>query len=532
MRYEFGELLDVDLISGLFDFFHQTTGLRCDIFALTGVPLTSWTKWEPLCANFHRKNDDTRRLCEESDTTLVNQLLTDRKYAIYTCKNGLTDAAARVMVGGEHVANVLCGQLFCHEPDLGFFRNQAQLYDFDESEYLHAVRQVPIVPEGRLQTVLGYVSHLAGLLGDLGLRHLKQLEAEDALRASESKYRSIFENAVEGIFRCGPDGRYTQVNPALARMHGYESPEKMLRSVPSMEDHLFLEPGEKELFFSLLRNQDLVSTFESQARTVDQSKIWVSLNARAVDDGDGMSAYEGTMESITERKQAEIGMLMAQQRLEALSRTLLKKMEIERHYVAHELHDEIGQALTAVKMSLESLEIRGTIPKGNDALGDCVSVINRAISQVRDLSVNLRPAVLDDLGLIAALRWLVNSMISRSDIEVDFSADEDLDLELSKGMATACFRVAQEAVTNIFRHAKASSVAISLVRDGEESKLTVRDNGVGFDVTLAQSRAARGESFGLLGMRERVALSGGSLLLESTPGAGCRVTAYFPLRKE
>ena len=531
MRYEFCDLVDVQPISKLFDYFHKASGIRCDIFALSGTALTSWSSWESLCIDFHRKNARTKRRCLESDTSLVNRLLGDREYVIYTCRNGMTDAAARVMVGGEHVANVLCGQLFCQTPDLDWFGKQARKYGFDEAAYLDAVLKVPVVSAQRLETVLKFVSHLAGLLGDLGLRHLKQLEAEEAVRSSESKYRNIFENAVEGIFQAGPDGRYANVNPAMARMHGYPSPEEMLRDTPFMAEHLFTDPGEKDLFFSLLKNQEIVKAFESRANTVDGRKIWVSVNAQKIRNNQGTTMYEGTVESITDRKDAETGMLMAQQRLEALSRTLLKKMEVERHYVAHELHDEIGQALTAVKMSLESIRTQDGASRFNGKFQESIEVIDTALAQVRNLSVNLRPAVLDDLGLVAALRWLVSSMMAKSGLEIHFHADDEIDCDLSKGMATACFRVAQEAVTNVLRHAKASLIVVRLIGIGDELKLTVQDDGVGFDVKSAQARATRGESFGLLGMRERVALSGGTLFVESAPGEGSTITAYFPLRK-
>jgi PAS domain S-box-containing protein len=532
MKYNFSDLLDVQPVSGLFDYLHKASGVRCDIFALSGTPLTSWSSWESLCIDFHRKNPQTNRRCVESDTSLVNRLLATREYAIYTCENGMTDAAARVMVGGEHVANVLCGQLFCRKPDLDRFRKQARKYGFDEAMYLDAVLKVPVVPVQRLETVLKFVSHLASLLGNLGLRHLKQLEAEEAVRASESKYRNIFENAVEGIFQVGSDGRYANVNPAMARIHGYSSPEEMLKDTPSMAAHLFTDPDEKEFFFSLLKTQEIVKAFESEANTVDGRKIWVSVNAQTIRDDNGTTLYEGTVENITDRKQAEIGMLMAQQRLEALSRTLLKKMEVERHHVAHELHDEIGQALTAVKMSLESIRSRDDTNGSDGGFQDSIDVIDRALAQVRHLSVNLRPAVLDDLGLVAALRWLVSSMISKSGIEIHFHADDGVETNLSKGMATACFRVAQEAVTNVLRHAKASLIVVWLGRIGDELKLTVLDDGVGFEVTWARAGAARGESFGLLGMQERVALSGGTLLIESVPDHGSTITAYFPYKKE
>ncbi len=203
-------------------------------------------------------------------------------------------------------------------------------------------------------------------------------------------------------------------------------------------------------------------------------------------------------------------------------------MEIERHYVAYELHDEIGQALTAVKLNLESIRCLPDNGELARRLDDSVSVIDRALQQVRDLSLNLRPAVLDDLGLLAALRWLVNSMTSKSGLEIRFESDE-IEPRLSREIETACFRVAQEAITNVLRHARASRITV-LVRKGKDAvSLIVSDDGVGFDTRSAIARCVSGGSFGLLGMEERVTLSGGRFEVESTLDKGSRIFAHFPL---
>ena len=215
-------------------------------------------------------------------------------------------------------------------------------------------------------------------LGELGLRHLKQLEAEEALRESERKYRNIFENAVEGVFQAGPDGRFLDINPALARMHGFDSPGKMM-ATRSLTTDLFADPKDGLRFSRLLNEKGLVEAFEVQSVTGNGSRIWLSMNAKAVQDERGNPYYEGIVENITDRKQAELRMRATQNRLETLSRTLLKKMEIERHYVAYELHDEIGQALTAVKLNLESIR---SLPDNSELvcrLDDSVSVIDRAL---------------------------------------------------------------------------------------------------------------------------------------------------------
>jgi len=531
MKYQFSDLVDTQSISSLFSDFYRTTGLRCDIFTLGGIGLTSSSRWQTVCAEFHRTHSTSNQRCIESDTKVLNSLLGDRESCIYVCKNGMIDAGARVMVGGEHVANILLGQLFCDEPDLEWFRRQALDLGFDENAYLEAIARVPVVPRARLETALSFVSRLAGILGELGLRHLKELEAEEALRASEKKYRDIFEDAVEGIFQTGSDGRYMNVNPALCHMHGYESPEEMLREVPSMGDHLFSDPGHRALFFSLLEKQGRVKAFESQANTRKNSKIWVSINARAISGANGAARLEGTMENITERKRAESMMLTAQRSLEDLSRTLLKKLEAERHHVAHELHDEVGQVLTVVKMGLESIKREPASSAFVDKLDENIAAIKRALAQVRNLSINLRPAVLDDLGLIAALRWLASSAASSTGLDIEVRADDGIEPRLSSGLATVCFRVAQEALTNALRHGEASSIKIELRGLGEEFALIIGDNGKGFDVKAARARTSRGSGFGLLAMQERTALSRGTLTIDSTKGGGSTITALFPIGK-
>lgn len=523
----FSELVDIQSVRKMLTCFHKATNVSSAVYEVDGTKLAT-SGWESVCINFHRKDPRTRRRCIESDTILVNSMLYGKKYVIYRCKNGLIDSVAPVMVRGEHVANVFSGQVFFEKPDLEWFRKQAREFGYVESHYIDALLKVPILQREKLEPILEYLSRFAELLGELGLRHLKQLEAEEALRESERQYRNIFENAVEGVFQAGPDGRFLNINPALARMHGFGSPGKMM-ATRSLASDLFADPKEGRLFSQLLAEHGLVKGFEGQAVTDEGSRIWVSMNARSVQDEWGRTYYEGIVENITERKRAEMEMRTTQNRLRTLSRTLLKKMEIERHYVAYELHDEIGQALTAVKLNLESIR---SLPghEGLDGhLDESVAVIDRALQQVRDLSLNLRPSVLDDLGLMAALRWLVNSMTSKSGLEIHFESDE-IEPRLSREIETACFRVAQEAITNVLRHAQASRITVLLRKDRDALSLTVSDNGIGFDARSAQARCVSGGSFGLLGMEERVTLSGGSFTVESVLDKGSKISAHFPLR--
>lgn len=531
MKYQFSELVDVQSISSLFGHFYHTTGIRCEIFSLAGIPLTSSSRWETVCLEFHRKHPLSNERCIESDTSVLNNLLGDRDYGIYVCRNGMVDAGTRVMVGGEHIANILCGQLFCQKPDLEWFRHQAIELGFDERAYLEAIKKVPVFPRKRLETALIYVSQLAGILGELGLRHLRQLDAEEAVRESEAKYKNIFEGAVEGIFQTDSNGRYLNVNPAFCQMHGYDSPDEMVWNAPTAEGQLFADPDEAAFFLSLLKKHGQVKAFESQISTRQGQRIWVSINARTINDGIGAFRLEGTVENITERKHAEQRMLAAQRNLETLSRTLLKKMEVERHHVAHELHDEIGQVLTVVKMGLESIQKQLGSSEFAKKLDENIAAIKRALAQVRNLSLNLRPAALDDLGLVAALRWLAGSANSGCDLDIQVWADAGIEQRLSRGLATACFRIAQEALTNALRHAQATAIRIELRKSVNDFELSISDNGIGFDVQSARAQPAHGAGFGLLAMQERVALSGGTLTVDSVLGEGSRITALFPFKQ-
>jgi signal transduction histidine kinase len=215
-------------------------------------------------------------------------------------------------------------------------------------------------------------------------------------------------------------------------------------------------------------------------------------------------------------------------RMERLSRRLLDVQETERRAIARELHDEIGQALTAIKIDLQSVQSSVTGP-AVDQLAESIEVVDQALQQVRDLSLDLRPSLLDDLGLPAALRWYVDRQAQRAGLEAHLNVDTVRE-RLDPNSETVCFRVVQEAVTNAIRHAHAQRIYVELAQREAQLLLTIQDDGRGFEVTSARARAMAGTSLGLLGMEERVWLSGGEIEIESAPGKGATVRARLPFR--
>lgn len=472
-------------------------------------------------------------------------------------------------------------------------------------------------------------------------------KSKEAGRAAERKYRQIFENVGEGIFQSTPEGCYLTANPALARMHGFSSAEELIGSCRDISREIYVDPARREEFKKVLETDGVVRGFEHETFRKDGSKIWISVNARAVRNETGnILYYEGTTQDITERKRTEEALRQSEERYRELfenskdalyvhdmsgkytsvnraaeklsgylreeligkyfwnflkpehgglvrgnlnksledsnettyeaeiigkdgrlipveissriifangsavgvqgsvrdiserkraqvaartySRHLIEAQEAERRRISRELHDQVGQILTAVKMNLHSLQRTCSAPEILASIKDNMDVIDEAVDQVRGLSIDLRPLLLDDLGLVVALRWYLERQKKSSGIATEFitrSLSEDD--RFSSELETACFRIAQEAVTNVIRHANAGRIIVMLERSGPELVLWISDDGVGFDLGMLRSGAA---TLGLRGMEERVQALGGSLTIDSSPRLGTEICARFPIR--
>jgi signal transduction histidine kinase len=212
---------------------------------------------------------------------------------------------------------------------------------------------------------------------------------------------------------------------------------------------------------------------------------------------------------------------------DATIRALVAAHEQERRRIARDLHDVIGQALTAVKLNLETL--RRDLPgQRNDAdLRRSIAIVDEAMRDIRDVAIDLRPAILDDLGLAAAARWYLSRQGRLAGYRTSFAADP-IPFDLDDEVESACFRVLQEALTNVARHARPTRVRVELRRTPDDILLVVEDDGVGFEVLRTRRRQGRRPTLGLTGMSERACSIGGSIDISSTPGVGTRIRARFP----
>jgi PAS domain S-box-containing protein len=339
--------------------------------------------------------------------------------------------------------------------------------------------------------------------------------AEAALRQRERDYRLLMDQAVDAIFVVDQEGHYLDVNRQACELTGYTR-EELLRLVTADTYVEADRPAAAQRLADLRRGKPLV--WERLLRRKDGSLVPAEFSGKLLPDG----RIHSFARDITERKRVEHELKESRRLLRELSRRLRAAHEEERARIARELHDQIGQALTAIKLNLQAIGRSGAAGPHGTTLADGVELVDRALQQVRSLSFELRPAMLDDLGLAAALRAFARKQASAAGLALGLRISPRLQ-GAPKDVETACFRIAQEAVTNVVRHAHARRLDVTLRRTDGTLELAVQDDGAGIPDALAAFAG-----LGLLSMRERAEAVGGGLEVASVPGGGTVVRARFP----
>jgi two-component system, NarL family, sensor histidine kinase UhpB len=354
----------------------------------------------------------------------------------------------------------------------------------------------------------------------------------DRIDPQAGRYRMLFESSPLPMWVLDDETlRFVAVNDAALRLYGYSREEFLgmsaadLRRPDERRDFLRHEPGGSEVYRGVFRHA------RKNGEPLDIDGVghlvgWRGRRARLVVIND-ITERLRTQQAL-ERVNRELE--LSHERLRALSRRLLEVQEEERGRLARDLHDDIGQVLTALKIQLESLQRVGD-PALRVRIAEGVETVQHTLERVRQLSLSLRPPQLDDLGLAAALRSHLDRQAGVAGLAPHFDAAE-APQDIEPDTETACFRVAQEAINNVLRHARAHNLWVRLFVAGGRLALSVRDDGRGFDLDGVRRRAASGASLGLVGMEERIALAGGSFELRAAPGQGTVLLATFPLQHQ
>ena len=373
-----------------------------------------------------------------------------------------------------------------------------------------------------LKDAAGRVTGVLLMLEDVGERR----RAEAALREAEAKYRELFQLADEIILFLDADGRITDVNRKLEGVTGYRPDEVIGQAITTK-----LVIGADRAMFRWVIGQaqrGVESRYEVRWLTRDGKVVYLDGTAipRFSPDGQFIATH-CVVRDVTERRRARVKLEEYAERLKALSAKLVETQEAERRDVARELHDEVGQWLTMLRLGVDTclkLPPEAVGPKLRQVQAD----VDLLLGKVRQLSLQLRPTILDDLGLLPALLAHFDHYAAQAGLLVGFKHEGVERRRFDVKIETAAYRTIQEALTNAVRHSGVTEIAVTLWADASLLQLQVEDQGRGFDLPAALAAHA---SSGLCGMYERAELVGGQLTIHTRPGAGARITLELPLGK-
>lgn len=348
--------------------------------------------------------------------------------------------------------------------------------------------------------------------------------------AEAQRFRLLFEHSIDAIFLADDQGWYRDANGAACAMVGY-SREQLRRmnvddlSPPEGPRHAdiftrYLEKGHEVSEARFLRGDGKRRIAEYAAFRIGPDQNF----AVARDITKRRAAEQRLLESEQRSRELSIRLQESEARLRLLSGLIIEAQERERRRMAREMHDEIGGLVNTMTLALGRIEAQAGSPVATQ-LAEVLKLSRTLGERTRQISLRLRPPILDDLGLLPALRWHADHLHQTAQLAVEFE-HEGPEQRLLPEIETAIYRVVQEALTNVVRHAQIRNATVRLRIDGQSAAVRIADRGIGFDPAAPRPATASG----ILGMRERAELLGGTLLVESAPAAGTLITAQFPIR--
>lgn len=348
-------------------------------------------------------------------------------------------------------------------------------------------------------------------------------KSEEVFRKNEEKYRTIYEKSAVGIFECTPNGKLVSVNPALARMFGYDSSHEAVSLLTADTGPFHRYEAVKES----IQNRG-GGRFEIPYTRKDGSQFTGSTHIQSIHDRDGKLLYfYGLVEDITTRK-------LREDEVRKFSRTLISVMEDERKKISRDLHDELGQNLTALHLMSENIHdmLPEELKEQRQRCSELTRMLEQTAETIRDISSRMRPDMLDDLGLVPAMEWYIKDFTKRkSGLKVDFLPyylNENMEPEVK----TVLYRILQEALNNIVKHSKAKNVRIIFGYEKSNVHLTIIDDGIGFGQRISDFLELSGiwkKGIGLISIQERAASVGGNAYIRSNRGEGTTIKVEIDL---
>jgi PAS domain S-box-containing protein len=349
-------------------------------------------------------------------------------------------------------------------------------------------------------------------------------QVEEELRRSEEKYKTVTTNSLTGIF-IHQDGRFVFVNDRFAAMHGYTIEELL-----GKEYKLLIHPDYREVIAARvskrLKGESVPYDYEVQRLKKDGGTFWCEMMAASIEYR-GKPAIMGNIVNITKRKQAE-------EHVRTLTQQLMKAQENERQRIARYLHDNVAQDLSLVRIGCETLfDNYPSIHIGiREKSSELSKILKRSISALRNFAYDLHPPGLEQLGLVRTAYQYCEEFAEKNQININFFAAGMDDLTIPFDTEINLYRLIQEALWNIKKHAEAASVTLKMVASFPYIILRIEDDGKGFDIKDRMVSAIKEKRMGLRSMEERVSLLNGKMKIQSRPTAGTKICIEVPYKEQ
>lgn len=318
MDYTLEDLIDIPLLQNLQDKLNVVYSFPSAIVDNDGKVLTA-VAWQDICTKFHRTNPQCEKECIKSDQYIFEHLHEANPAVSYQCPHGLIDNATPIVINGKLLGNFFIGQFFLEKPDLEFFKKQAKIYGFDEKAYLEAVEKVPIWTKEKLIQYLDFIKGFIEIIAAIGLNHLKEIEANKAIKESEDRNRAIIQSTSDWIWEIDEQGKYCYCSNSVERNLGFTADEIIGKSPFDL-----MPPEESErvkaIFQNILEIKGSIVDLENWVVHKDGHKVCLLTNGFPIFNEAGkISGYRGADKDITERKQAEEALLESEKKYRLLT---------------------------------------------------------------------------------------------------------------------------------------------------------------------------------------------------------------------
>lgn len=534
-------LIDFDRVNILLEGFNQSTGFVTAILDLEGNIL-SRSGWRQACTMFHRKHLETSQRCVLSDTILSAMLEKGARYHYYKCLNGLVDVAVPIVIKDEHIANLFSGQFFFEEPDLSYFKKQAERFGFDEEEYLNTIREVPVIPEEKVKTTIGFLLNMTHVISDMTFQKMELMELNDALKVSEERHRLILENSMDAILLTSPEGKIISANPAACTMF-MRTEEEICREgrdglVDQTDPRLQL----------LIDERDRTGRAKGELTMIrkDGSKFPVELSTSVFSDQSGSLRSSMSIRDITERKRTEAQLLIAKEKAEESDRLKTAFLQNMSHEIRTPMNAIMGfSGLLRYNFdNKQKLEQFTDIinQRSNDLLDILNDILDIAKIESGQLQVNIEECNINDLfGELYSVFTGIQNRSGKKHIELDLKRSplpENVTIFTDK---VKLKQILINLISNAIKFTDSGRIEAGYSLDGDNILVFyVSDTGIGIpsdkqDIIFERfcqlnqnPKNSGGTGLGLPIAKGLVNLLGGEIKVESEPGRGSTFSFSIP----